>query len=202
MKHKVIAHWLAGALLSSACATYRPPPKPGYQAEHQPTFESFRGEPVAVDVVDKGALFTSAPDVLTAAQQSITGQLRAHGVTVDDTSRRRFVFELSQSQRPSDDRALVSCVRVAGSIQNTAQQFMPTREFVSTRCRDRSGGPGVGASGGGSNSVIGAAIYAALITVPSLISASTSADQTLAGPLSEGLSDVLSQLDAQAQAGP
>ena len=119
------------ALVGCAAA---PPPKPQYVAEHQPTFEGFRGAPLSVVVIDKAPLFSDAPEVLELAKQSVEQELARRDVVISADSERRLVFEVHQLENKSTEQAMLECVRVVGYFESRSQQFLPSSQYGSSVC--------------------------------------------------------------------
>lgn len=189
----------SAVLLSlTACASYTPPPKPVYLSEHQPTFEAFRGEPIAVELVDLGALYTHAPGLVLAAKRGVEQQLTDHGVTLTASAPRTMRFDLSKaSNRHGNDEAMMECVHVSGRVQASAKQFVPTQDFTAEACRSS-------ASHTGPSDPLSAAILATMLAVDAVANQQHSNDQKTndqAAALSAALGDVMAQIDAQSRYG-
>jgi len=167
-------------LVTSACA---------HQTAAGPTFEAFRGQPVSIEMVDRGGLFTASPDIVAAAKQAVERQLIASAITVADGSDRTMQFDIEQGQ--GSDSPNKPCVRVTARLPQAKKMSLSTGELDFQRC-----------AGGGSLSEMGQtlanAIYATMQGSNSL-AREPKTERVEARVFAEALGEVLAKIDAASQ---
>ena len=157
-----------------------------------PTFEAFRGQPVSIEMVDRGGLFTASPDIVTAAKQGIERQLIARAITVADESDRTMHFELEQGQSEgASSTADKPCVRVTAKVPQAKKLGLAIGEFAFQRC-----------AGAGALTEAGQALATAIYTTmqgSNSLASEPKSERIEARVFAEALGEVLAKIDAAAQ---